>query len=316
MSIGHIILDLDGLELTAEEKEILLHPQVGGVILFKRNYESKQQLNFLTQQILQCNEELLITVDQEGGRVQRFRSEFMSLPAFAEYGHLYEKNPQQALDQAEQIAYCMAKELLECKITLSFTPVLDIDVGVSTVIGDRSFHHDLQVVTDIGHAFIAGMHKAGMPATGKHFPGHGAIVADSHMTLPIDSRPYDVIANHDLKPFAKLCSSLDAIMPAHVLYEKVDNKPACFSSFWLREVLREQLKFTGVIISDDLSMSGANIMGDCLQRAAGAFNAGCDLLIICHQRNDVLSVLDEFENYHNPESNQRLYQLRKIASTC
>lgn len=316
MSIGHIILDLAGLELTREDQEVLHHPQVAGVILFKRNYESKQQLQYLTRDILKCNENLIIAVDQEGGRVQRFLEGFTHLPAFSEYGKEYEKDVQAALTTAETLAYTMAKELLDCHVSLSFTPVLDVDVGLSTVIGDRSFHKDVNVVIELGRAFISGMHKAGMPATGKHFPGHGAISADSHVTLPVDNRSYDVIAQQDLKPFAVLSTQLDAIMPAHVLYSEVDDKPACFSSFWLQKVLREQLNFKGVIVSDDLTMEGAKIMGDYIERTASALNAGCDLVIICHDRAATIAVLDEFENYYHAESNFRLSQLRKITTTC
>lgn len=313
MSMGHVLLDLDELQLTGEEKEILRHPQVGGVILFKRNYESKNQLKQLTKQIRKCKEELFITVDQEGGRVQRFQSEFVQLPAFAKYGQLYDNNPPEALKEAEKMAYFMANELLDCGVDLSFTPVLDVDAGVSTVIGDRSFHKNVETVIDIAQAFITGMHKAGMPATGKHFPGHGAVVADSHLTLPIDTRTYDEIASKDLQPFVKLCSILSAIMPAHVLYKQVDEYPAGFSRVWLQNILREKLQFSGVIFSDDLSMLGAQIVGDCVERARAALSAGCDMLIICHNRGDVVDVLDEFETYDDPISNERLLNLRNAG---
>jgi beta-N-acetylhexosaminidase len=311
MAIGHIMLDICGVELSSVEKEILRHPQVGGIILFSRNYESKTQLNYLTKDIHKLAPDCLIAVDQEGGRVQRFRLGFTALPSFKEYGERYAQNPSAAKQYAHQMAYTMAQELKSQGVDLSFSPVLDIDYGVSEVIGDRSFHRNHDIVTDLANAFIDGMHEAGMPATGKHFPGHGGVQADSHTSLPVDDRSYDTIFENDIQPFLKLAHKLGAIMPAHIVYENVDSYSAGFSSFWLRDVLRSRLNFSGVIFSDDLSMAGAECVGDYIQRANHAITAGCDMILICNQPEQAIRVLEELEHYENPESQHRLKRLRK-----
>lgn len=305
------MIDLYGLTLDPLEKELLQHPQVGGILLFTRNYESKDQLKSLITSIRKINPNCLIAVDQEGGRVQRFRHDFTPMPAFRTYGELYEANPQDAILQAEKMAYLMARELKEMGIDLSFSPVLDIDIGVSSVIGDRSFHHEGIVVTELGRAFIRGMHKAKMPATGKHFPGHGTVAADSHTALPIDTRDFQAIYENDLQPFMKLQTDLDAIMPAHILFDKIDDKPVCFSQYWLQKVLRCDLNFTGVIFSDDLSMAGAQIIGDYITRANTALMAGCDMILICNQREHAIAVLDNLLHYHNAHSRLRIEHLRR-----
>jgi beta-N-acetylhexosaminidase len=310
MTTGHVMLDVEGFELTQQEKEILEHPQVGGIILFTRNYESKKQLKYLTRCIHKFSPDCLIAVDQEGGRVQRFKKEFIPLPAFKQYGALYEQNPQEGLKKAQQMAYVMARELLELGIDISFTPVLDMDRGVSQVIADRSFHRKQDIVIHLGRAFIQGMNQAGMPATGKHFPGHGAVADDSHLTLPIDTRQFDEVFEQDIQPFSKLHQELAAIMPAHVLYKSIDSKPPCFSRYWLEDVLRACLKFSGVIFSDDLSMAGAEAMGNHVQRANLALQAGCDMILICNQPEQAVRVLDDIENYKNILSQQRLKEFR------
>ena len=305
------MLDLDGFDLSQIEKELLVHPQVGGVILFSRNYESKRQLRFLTKSIRQKMPDGLIAVDQEGGRVQRFRHEFVSLPAFKSYGHIYDKNPTESKKQAQEMAYTMARELIEVGVDMSFSPVLDVDRGYSEVIGDRSFHHDSNIVADLGRAFIQGMHRAGMPATGKHFPGHGAVRADSHKTLPVDQRHYEEIMHEDIQPFLNLNQVLDAVMPAHILYENVDSQPTCFSSFWLQKVLRATLKFEGVIFSDDLSMAGAEFVSDYVTRSEKALDAGCDMILVCNQQEQAIKVLEYLEKYTNFISERRLQNFRK-----
>lgn len=310
MTIGHIMLDLDDVELSSLEKELLNHPQVGGIILFTRNYESKKQLRSLTKSITKIFPECLIAVDQEGGRIQRLYEEFTPLPAFNEYGKKYEQNRQEALRDAERMAYIMATELLETGVNFSFTPVLDLDYGLSEVIGSRSFHAKSAIVIDLASAFINGMRQAGMPATGKHFPGHGAVKVDSHLTLPIDHRQFDMIYEADMQPFIKLHNELDAIMPAHILYDAVDKNPACFSSFWLQDILRNRLQFTGVIFSDDLSMGGAQVVGNHIERAALALDAGCDMILICNERDEAVKVVDELEHYQNDLSQRRLKKFR------
>lgn len=310
MSMGHIMIDLDDVELSEIEKELLKHPQVGGIILFARNYESKKQLCNLTSSIRKIFPECLIAVDQEGGRVQRFKNEFTLLPSFSEYGKKYQLNPDEAKQEAQRMALVMATELLSCGVNVSFTPVLDLDYGLSEVIGSRSFHSNTEILIDLASSFIQGMHEAGMPATGKHFPGHGAVKADSHLTLPVDSRPFNTIYQEDLQPFLRLNTALDAIMPAHILYDKIDDNAACFSPFWLQEVLRNRLAFTGVIFSDDLSMGGAKVVGDHVQRTQQAFKAGCDMVLICNERAQAILVLDELENYENQMSQKRLQIFR------
>lgn len=304
--MGHIMLDLEGHSLSQLDKEILQHPQVGGIILFARNYESKKQLQSLTREIRKISPECLIAVDQEGGRVQRFVKDFTTLPSFEEYGLLFEKNPDAATSKAEEMAYVMARELQEAGVNISFTPVLDLDYKKSEVIGTRSFHADPIAVSKLANAFIDGMHQAGMPATGKHFPGHGAVAADSHLTLPIDERDYDSIYEQDMQPFLKLNNKLDAIMPAHILYQSVDHNPTCFSNVWLQDILRKQLDYQGVIFSDDLGMAGANFISDEKDRAKLALEAGCDMILICNNRNSAISILDETENYSNNISAKRL----------
>lgn len=313
MAIGHVMLDLQDLFLSQQENEMLAHPQVGGVILFSRNYESKKQLGELIKAIRKKAPECLIAVDQEGGRVQRFREGFLTLPPFRVYGELYQQNKEEALNYAQTMAFTMARELKEVGVDMSFTPVLDIDYGKSKVIGDRSFSHQSEVVIDLGRAFIKGMHRAGMPATGKHFPGHGSVAADSHLTLPLDDRSYDCILQEDLQPFIKLQRELDAVMPAHILYEQVDCNPPCFSPFWLQEILRTKLNFSGVIFSDDLSMAGAGFVADYVERARKALAAGCDMILVCNHQSQAINVLADLEDYINPGSAARLSRFNKLS---
>ncbi|WP_455217784.1 beta-N-acetylhexosaminidase [Kaarinaea lacus] len=294
MSLGPIMLDLSGLEMTAEEREILLHPLVGGVILFTRNYESPEQLQKLVSDIHDLREpHLLVAVDHEGGRVQRFRHGFSELPPAAVFGKIYNEDRKRAKRLAETCGWLMAVELRSLGLDFSFAPVLDLDYGVSTVIGDRAFHRKPDVVADLAQSYMLGMRRAGMVATGKHFPGHGAIAADSHVDMPVDERDYDTIYHHDIEPFGRMIrAGLGAIMPAHVIYPAVDDKPACFSSTWLKEVLRKSLGFQGVIFSDDLTMKGAHVMGDIVQRGHDALQAGCDMVLVCNHPQESVRLID------------------------
>lgn len=291
MTAAVVMLDVAGTELDASDRDVLRHPAVGGLILFARNYQNRDQLMALTAAIRAERPDILIAVDQEGGRVQRFRDGFTRLPPMAALGRWHDQSPDAALDGAYQLGRLMAEELIACDVDISFAPVLDLDYGVSSVIGDRSFHADPEALTALAAAWIDGMAAAGMAATGKHFPGHGFVEADSHLELPRDSRPLAALEAADLRPFAALSQRLQGIMPAHVVYDAVDSQPAGFSRIWL-DLLRQQLGFAGVIFSDDLTMEGAAAAGDYAARTAAALDAGCDMVLVCNQRAAALQVLD------------------------
>ena len=296
--LGPVMVDIDGFELTKDDSELLLNPLVGGVILFSRNFKSKEQVYNLIQAIKKLRTPaLLVAIDHEGGRVQRFKDPFTTIPALRLLGEQYDKNPEIALEDAQTFGWLTAIELLSFNIDFSFTPVLDVDYGVSGVIGDRAFHDSPVVIAKLAAAYIKGMHQAGMAATGKHFPGHGGVRADSHTDMPIDNRDLDYLLENDILPFRELIPEfLDGIMPAHIVYEKVDNNPAGFSSFWLKEMLRDKLEFKGVIFSDDLDMKGAScISDDYTERATAALNAGCDMALVCNNRNAATQVIDKLE---------------------
>ncbi|MFZ2725099.1 MAG: beta-N-acetylhexosaminidase [Methylococcaceae bacterium] len=304
LSIGPVMLDVAGLSLTAEEKEILQHPNVGAVILFARNYYDIEQVSALITEIRKARRgDILIAVDQEGGRVQRFQTGFTRLPPASAYA----KSPKLAFDAA----WLMAAELLTVGVDFSFAPVLDIDCGVSTIIGDRSFATDTELASQLASDFAKGMRSAGMAATGKHFPGHGAVALDSHLTLPVDERDLQSIRAKDLVPFKQLITEgLEAVMPAHVLYPQVDKQPAGFSSVWLQTILRQELGFNGVIFSDDLSMAGAAIAGDFERRAGLAEQAGCDMLLVCNNPSAAVQVLEALPIKERRVSAQRLQAMR------
>jgi len=305
------MLDIEGLELTPVERERLRHPLTGGVILFSRNYASPAQVTALIDAIHALREpRLLVAVDQEGGRVQRFRDGFSALPAGAVLGALHDENPRRAKRMAETCGWLMASELRAVGVDFSFAPVLDLNRGLSSVIGDRAFHSDPDVVAVLAHAYMAGMAHAGMAATGKHFPGHGAVEADSHLSLPVDTRSFADISTEDLVPFERMIHyGLAGIMPAHVLYPRVDEQPAGFSKFWLQQVLRRELRFQGVIFSDDLSMAGAEGAGDMRARARSALAAGCDMVLVCNNPGGAEQVLDGIGAYDDPVSHLRLVRL-------
>jgi len=294
MTLGPVMLDLSGPELTADEKERLRHPAAGGVILFARNFESSRQLVALTASIRALRSpELLIAVDQEGGRVQRFQSGFTRIPPMRVFGDRWKRDPDQAQRLAEAAGYVIAMELRSHGIDFSFTPVLDIDFGSSGVIGDRAFSSDPSTITALGAALISGLKNGGAASVGKHFPGHGFVRADSHLEVPVDDRPLEAIEAADLRPYRDLIArGLDAVMPAHVIYPAVDPRPAGFSSVWLRDILRERLAFDGMIFSDDLSMEGARVAGSPLERAGAALDAGCDMVLLCNASESVGAVLE------------------------
>ena len=281
--IGALMLDIAGTELTQEDIELLQAPQVGGVILFARNIQSPQQVRALTDHMRQIRPEILIAVDQEGGRVQRLKQGFTLLPAMGRFGELYKTNAEQALDLAEQCGWLMATEVLAVGIDFSFAPVLDLN-DISDVIGDRGFAKNMQDIVPLASAFLKGMKRAGMASTGKHFPGHGSVKADSHVAAAIDSRSYAEIFAKDMQSFIQLMPQLDALMPAHVIYEQVDPNPAGFSEFWIQNILRQELKFDGVLFSDDLSMQAACVAGGADARIQAALKAGCDMGLVCNDR--------------------------------
>lgn len=309
--LGQVILDLEAYELTAEEKELLKHPQVAGIILFARNYASRKQLSHLTKAIRGIRPELLIAVDQEGGGIQRFREEFTILPSLQEIGLLYDTDPAQACQNAEQAAKIMAEELLSVDVDFSFAPVLDIDYGLSTVIQGRSFHKDPQAVTAMGRAYIEGLKQLGMPAVGKHFPGHGGVRQDSHYEIAIDSRAYDDLYGADMRPFIELSFFLAGIMPAHVIYPAVDDKPSSLSKHWLKQILRQELSFTGAILSDCLSMRGLSMIVDMTERVRLALDAGCDAVLVCNARPAAIKALESLEFYYDEHAAKRLLTLRR-----
>jgi len=282
--LGPVMLDLGGTELSQVEAEILRHPLVGGVILFARNYRSPQQLCHMTTALRALRwPELLIAVDHEGGRVQRFVDGFTRIPAMRTLGRAWDADPAGACATAQTIAYVMAAELRACGVDFSFAPVLDLDFGASGVIGDRALHADPAAVTQLAASLIAGLRAAGMASVGKHFPGHGYVRADSHVAIPVDERSYEAIKAADLLPYQALIKAgLTAVMPAHVIYPKIDAQPAGYSSTWLRRVLREGLGFGGMIFSDDLSMEGASVAGGVADRAQAALAAGCDMVLMCN----------------------------------
>jgi len=305
------MLDLAGTEITREEQELLQHPRTGGVILFSRNYAGPEQLSELTRRIHETRQPPpLIAVDQEGGRVQRFRDQFTRLPPCRRYGRIYDRDPQQALILSEQAGWLLASELLSVGVDFSFAPVLDLDTGRSSVIGDRAFHHDCDAVTELARAMIRGMRSAGMACVGKHFPGHGSVREDSHASVPVDERRYEDIMMSDLIPFERLAGSgLTGIMPAHVVYRVIDDKPAGFSEIWLGDVLRRRLRFQGALFSDDISMAGAETAGNFTERAMAALKAGCDMVLICNNQQAAARVLDSLECDPEPSSQVRLMRM-------
>lgn len=293
-SLGRIFADVAGLELSTEEREFLRHPDIGGVILFARNFSNREQLVRLTSEIRAVRTpQLLIAVDHEGGRVQRFRDGFTRIPPMKWIGEEWARNRSAALGIANAAGVVIGHELREVGVDFSFTPVLDIDYGRSGVIGDRAFSRDAECISELATALCQGLRAAGVPAVGKHFPGHGYVVADSHVDVPVDTRSYGDMVD-DLLPFRRLIDSgLEAIMPAHVIYQQVDSLPAGFSAHWLGNVLRKEMAFTGMIFSDDLMMEGAKPLGSIAQRAMKAFEAGCDMVLVCNAPAEARMLAEE-----------------------
>jgi beta-N-acetylhexosaminidase len=305
------MIDLLGTELTAGERELLMHPSTGGVILFKRNFASPQQVYRLVKAIHELRSpHLLIAVDQEGGRVQRFREGFTRLPPAARLKTHFAGDMGAARHAAHELGWLMASELRAVGVDFSFAPVLDLDYGVSSVIGDRAFAAEPGAVAQLAGAWMTGAREAGMVSVGKHFPGHGAVTADSHVDLPVDERVFEQLQSRDIQPFARLIQNgLEAIMPAHVIYRACDARPAGFSRFWLQRVLRDQLGFQGVIFSDDLSMAAAEEAGCYADRASAALDAGCDMVLVCNDQEAAAEVLEALRDYQDPVARSRMARL-------
>jgi beta-N-acetylhexosaminidase len=311
MSLGPLMIDLAGTRITDEERELLRHPLVGGVILFSRNYQNPGQLTELVAAVhAERSPPLIVAVDQEGGRVQRFREGFSRLPPARRIGHEYDLDARAGVALARSMGWLMAAELRAHGVDISFAPDVDLDLGVSEVIGDRAFHRSAQAVGQLGLGWMQGMREAGMAATAKHFPGHGAVVADSHLSLPVDRRPL-VDLTDELAPYRRLIANgLPAVMVAHVLFSAVDPAPASLSALWIRDVLRGELMFQGVVFADDLSMGGAAAAyGDIVTRARQALAAGCDMLPVCNNRPSVIELLQRLDLEPQPASSMRLVRL-------
>ena len=311
MPLGPIMLDIEGTALSPADRDLLREPAVGGVILFSRNYESAPQIAELTSEIRELRSpRLVIAVDYEGGRVQRFRDGFTPIPAMQKLGHEYDVDPGKARQLAHTIGWLVASELRTIGADLSFAPCVDLDWGVSEVIGDRSFHREPEVVAMLANAYARGLQSGGMAAVAKHFPGHGAVVADSHLKLPIDRRDYGDILD-DMRPYERLIenNAIAGVMLAHVVYKQIDELPAGFSSYWIQQELRDRIGFGGAVFCDDLSMKATIPYGNIVQRAKRALQAGCDMILICNDRAAALAAVAAVNDYSNPLSLVRLARL-------
>jgi beta-N-acetylhexosaminidase len=311
MSLGPLMMDLKGLQIAPEEREMLRHPLIGSVILFARNFVDSPQLAQLVAEIHAIRSPaLVVAVDQEGGRVQRFRTGFTQLPPLRRIGQQYDIDARSGLEWARQLGWLMAAELRAHGVDLSLAPCVDLDYGASEIIGDRAFHSHSDVVGQLAVSYMHGMKDAGMAATAKHFPGHGAVVADSHLALPVDRRPIEDMTD-DLAPYRRLIANgLPAVMVAHVLFPEVDSVPASMSNRWIRGVLRGDLRFQGAVFSDDLSMAGAAAAGDIVTRAERALAAGCDVLPVCNNPAGVVTLLNQLKIEPEPASQLRIVRMR------
>ncbi|NPA71602.1 MAG: beta-N-acetylhexosaminidase [Gammaproteobacteria bacterium] len=311
MSLGAVMVDVAGVTLQPKEIERLMNPLVAGVILFRRNFESVEQIQALTKAIHELRHpRLLIGVDHEGGRVQRFREGFTHIPPMRVLGRLYEQDKQKSYEVAEKMGWLLAAELLAVGVDFSFAPVVDLDYGGSKVIGDRAFHANPIAVGNLSFHLMNGMRKAGMASVAKHFPGHGYIEADTHLEVAVDNRSFSDIQQHDMQPFLRLIENgLDAVMPAHVIYPNMDSLPAGFSEFWLQTVLRKQCHFEGAIISDDMSMKAAVEYGGAHERVLKALQAGCDLVLVCNDPFAADEVLANINWHGDALSHARLIRL-------
>lgn len=311
MSLGPVMLDIEGLSLSPADRDLLRQPAVGGVILFTRNYESVEQIADLVSDIRALRTPpLLIAVDHEGGRVQRFRSGFTAIPPMRRIGREYDRDAESGLQAARDAGWIIASELRSVGVDLCFAPCVDLDWGVSEIIGNRAFHRKPEPVADLANAFARGLRSAGMAAVAKHFPGHGAVLADSHLKLPVDRRDYGLILD-DMRPYERLIgnSAIAGVMLAHIVYQKIDEQPAGFSEYWIQRELRSRLGFGGAVFCDDLSMKATIPYGSMAERAKLALAAGCDMILVCNDRDAAHEAVDALNNYTNPLSLVRLARL-------
>ncbi len=311
MSLGPVMLDIDGLALSPADRDLLREPAVGGVILFARNFESAEQVTDLVTEIRALRgPALLIAVDHEGGRVQRFREGFTNMPPMRHIGREYDRDRASGLKVSRQAGWLIGSELRAAGIDLSFAPCVDIDWGVSDVIGNRSFHSKPDAVSELAEAFARGLRSAGMVAVAKHFPGHGAVVADSHLRLPVDRREYGLILD-DMRPYERMMNVgvVAGVMLAHIVYQDIDNMPAGFSEYWIQRELRTRLSFGGAVFCDDLSMKATSKYGRMPDRARLALDAGCDMILVCNDRDAAHQAVDALPDYSNPLSLVRLARL-------
>jgi beta-N-acetylhexosaminidase len=311
MSLGPVMLDIDGMALSPADRDLLTEPAVGGLILFARNYESPAQLAELVAEVRALRKPpLIIAVDHEGGRVQRFREGFSDIPPMRFVGHEYDRNRDAGLELARQAGWLLASELRAIDIDLCFAPCVDLDWGISEIIGDRAFHSQPDVVGELAAAFCRGLRSAGMAAVAKHFPGHGAVAADSHLLLPVDRREYGQVLD-DMRPYDRLVANglIAGVMTAHVIYRQIDALPASFSPYWIQRELRSRLGFGGAVFCDDLSMKAAVEYGSMPERARLALEAGCDMVLTCNDRGAAEEAVDALNGYSNPLSLVRLARL-------
>ena len=308
MNKASLMIDIEGPFLSQEDIELIGSPHVGGIILFERNFLDRNQITDLCFEIKSKKPEIIIAVDQEGGRVQRFKKGFSQIPSMQRLGDMVSYDKQAGLDLCKNTGWLIASELIASGIDLSFSPVLDLDQDLSSIIGDRAFSDQIDIVIECARAFIFGMNEAGMACVGKHFPGHGSISEDSHLEKPIDRRALNEIENKDLIPFKELINNLDGIMTAHILYPDVDERITTFSKIWIKKILREQMKFEGMIFSDDLSMEGTNEFKSFYDKTKNAIISGCEMILICNNREGAKDALKYFEE-NNIEASEKIFSM-------
>ena len=308
---GRLMLDIDGISLSNEDKDLLMNKHVGGLIFFSRNFESFNQITNLVHEIRNIKENIIIAVDQEGGRVQRFNKEFTKIPTMQEVAKYANSNNDMSF--LKEVGWLISSELIAAGIDLNFAPVLDIDDKTSSIIGDRAFANNALDVISLTSNFIDGMHEAGMKSTGKHFPGHGGIFEDSHIELAEDHRELDELMGLDIKPYIELCNKLDAIMCAHILFPNIDKYIPSYSRYWLKDILREKIKYKGLIFSDDLSMFGAGDLSFA-NKAIKSIEAGCDMILVCNNRCQAINVVEAFEK-NDIDLSKKIHQMRKTSNT-